>query len=107
MSTVTTYSLSDMLHSTVPRLNAKGQNWGIFYICFMDTIKAKEFWGHFDGTLPALVLSTAATAADIAVKTQWDKDKWLAKTLLTQQLPNSTVMEIYLKKTVQKTVVVE
>ena len=68
----------------------------------MDAVEAKGFWGHFDGTSPSPVLSATATAADIAAKAQWDKDERSAKTLLTQQLPDSTVMEIYLKKTVQE-----
>ena len=34
-------------------------------------------------------------------KTQWEKDEYSAKTLLTQRLLDSTVMEIHLKTTVK------
>src|ERR1700678_4454659 len=51
MSTVTTSSLSDTLPSTVPKLDAEGDNWAIFLVRFMDAVEAKGFWGHFDGSL--------------------------------------------------------
>ena len=70
MSAVTTSSLSDTLPSSVPRLEAEGENWAIFYVRFMDAVEAKGFWGHFDGTLPAPVLPVTASAADIAAKAQ-------------------------------------
>ena len=68
----------------------------------MDAIEAKGFWNHFDGSSPAPVLSTTATAAEIEAKNQWDKDERLAKTLLTQKLPGSTVLEMHLLKTVKE-----
>ena len=49
MSSTTTSSLSDMLPSTILMLNAEGSNWAIFYIQFMDAIKDKGFWDHFNG----------------------------------------------------------
>jgi len=84
MSTVTTSSLSDMLPSTVPKLEAEGKNWGIFYVPFMDSVEAKGFWGHFDGLLPESTLSAKPTEDETKAKNQWAKDKWSAKTLLTQ-----------------------
>ena len=47
---VTTTSLSDSLPSSIPKLDASGLNWAIFSVRFMDAVKAKGFWGHFDGT---------------------------------------------------------
>ena len=102
MSAVTTSSLSDTLPSTVPKLEVEGDNWAIFYIWFMDAVEAKGFWDHFDGSSTAPALSTTATAAEIAAKAQWDKDEHSAKTLLTQKLPDSTVMEIHLLKSVKE-----
>ena len=102
MSTVTTSSLSDTLPSTVPKLEAKGENWGIFYVHFMDAVKVKGFWGHFDGSSPEPTLSAIPTEDETKAKNQWAKDKHSAKTLLTQCLPNSTVMEIHSKKMVQE-----
>ena len=102
MSAVTTSSLSDTLPLTIPKLDSEGENWVIFYVRFMDTIEAKGFWNHFDGSSPAPVLSATATAAEIEAKNQWDKDECLAKTLLTQKLPDSTVLETHSLKTVKE-----
>ena len=102
-SSTTTSSLSDSLPSTVPKLNAEGDNWAIFYVRFMDAVEAKGFWGHFDGLSPAPVpvSGTAPTDAEKTAKIQWDKDERSAKMLLTQRLPDSTVMEIHSKTTVK------
>ena len=102
MSSVTTSSLSDTLPSSVPKLDAEGDNWAIFYVRFMDAVEAKGFWGHFDGTSVAPVLAATATAAEIGAKSQWEKDERSAKTLLTQKLPDSTVMEIHSLKSVKE-----
>ena len=87
MSTVTTSSLSDTLPLTVPKLAAEGDNWAIFYVRFMDAVEAKGFWGHFDGTSPAPVTTSASSDAENAAKIQWEKDECSTKTLLTQRLP--------------------
>ena len=100
MSSVTTSSLSDTLPSTVLKLDAEGDNWAIFFVRFMDAMESKGFWGHFDGTLTLPVTTSSSSAAEIAAKTQWEKDERSAKTLLTQWLPDSMVKEIYSKKTV-------
>ena len=102
MSTVNTSSLSDTLPSTVPKLDAEGDNWAIFLVRFTDAVEAKGFWGHFDGSSSAPVTTTSSTEAEIAAKNQWEKDERSAKTLLTQRLPDSTVMEIHSKKTVKE-----
>ena len=38
MSSVATSSLSDTLPSTVPKLDAEGDNWAIFFVHFMDSV---------------------------------------------------------------------
>ena len=68
----------------------------------MDAVEAKGSWGHFDGTSTLPVTTTNSSAADIAVKNQWEKDERSAKMLLTQRLPDSTVMEVHSKKTVKE-----
>ena len=99
MST-TMSSLSDTLPSTILLLDTEGSNWAIFYICFMDVIEAKGFWEHFDGSMTPPVLLEIPMAAETATKIQWDKNEQSAKALLTQRLPDSTIMEIHSKKTV-------
>src|SRR6202522_3537120 len=102
MSTVTTSSLSDTLPSTVPKLDAEGDNWALFLVRFIDAVEAKGFWGHFDGSSSPPVTTTTSSDAEKTALTQWEKDERSAKTLLTQRLPDSTVMEIHSKKTVKE-----
>ena len=102
MTTVTMTSLSDALPLSVPKLEANGTNWAIFLVCCRDAVEAKGYWGHFDGTTPVPTLSTPPTMKETTAKTQWEKDEQSAKSLLTQKLPDSTVMKIHMKATVQE-----
>ena len=116
MSTTTT-SLSDTLPSSIPKLDASGINWAIFSVRLQDAIEAKGFWNHFDGssTRPEQTYTAVVTATDgstsggnsiipdtelAASQSQWDKDERSAKSLLTQKIPDSTLMHIHTKKTV-------
>jgi hypothetical protein len=107
MSTSTT-SLSDTLPSTVPKLDSNGQNWAIFHLRFTDAIEAKGFWGHYDGSTPCPTLpgepvpTPGDRAAHLTALSQWEKDERSAKTLLTQKLPDSTLLKIRLKKSVKE-----
>jgi len=118
MSSVTTTSLADTLPSSVPKLDASGLNWAVFSLHFQDAVKAKGYWGHFNGTsehpaapkledLPVMTADAPAPAApsaeDLAAAiNQWDKDKWSAKSLLTQKIPDSALMHIQNKKSVKE-----
>jgi hypothetical protein len=112
---VTTTLLSDSLPSSIPKLDASGLNWAIFAVRFQDAIKAKGFWSHFDGAgthLSAVPVSETGTDgvvtisppsdAKIAAVDKWDKDKWSAKSLLTQKIPDSTLMRVHNKWTVKE-----
>jgi hypothetical protein len=99
---IATASLSDALPTSVPKLESNGTNWAIFLVRFRDAVDAKGFWGHFDGTTPVPSLSTTPTAAETAAKSQWEKDERSAKSLLTQKLPDSTLMRIHMKVTVEE-----
>ena len=100
MSTVSTSALADALPSTVPKLEAKGTNWAVFLVRFCDAVKAKGYWGHFDGSTPMPTLPEKPTSKEIAAKDQWEKDERSAKSLLTQKLPDSTLMKVHTKGTV-------
>ena len=105
MSTsITTASLSDALPSSIPKLDASGSNWAIFVFRFEDAIEAKGFWGHFDGTVsrPVPADVAAPTTTEVAAIAQWDKDERSAKSLLTQKLPDLTVVMVHGKKTVKE-----
>ncbi|KDR67142.1 hypothetical protein GALMADRAFT_37024, partial [Galerina marginata CBS 339.88] len=99
---------SDTLPSTIPKLELKGTNWAVFRVRFKDAIEAKGFWGHFDGTSirPGTTTTTAAvlgpTADETAAQRQWDKNELSAKSLLTQKIPDSTLMRVHDKNTVRE-----
>jgi len=119
MSVVTT-SLSDSLPSSIPKLDTSSINWVIFSVCFQDAVEAKGFWGHFNGastcpvnsTIPGTMMpggSVATTARSAmtpeelaAAQSQWDKDKQSEKSLLTQTIPDSTLIQIHSKKSVKE-----
>jgi len=105
MSTsIATASLSDVLPSSIPKLDASGSNWAIFVFRFEDAIEAKGFWGHFDGTVSCPVPADVAAlmTTEVAAIAQWDKDERSAKSLLTQKLPDLTVVMVHGKKTVKE-----
>ena len=104
MTTIATTALSDALPSSVPKLDTSGTNWAIFVFRFQDAVEAKGFWGHFSGSTPAPVAVDPAkpTSDESAAKAQWDKNERSAKSLLTQKLPDSTVVMIHAKVTVKE-----
>ena len=100
---VTTTSLSDSLPSSIPKLDSTGLTWAIFSIRFQDAIEAKGFWGHFDGSTPRpTAATTTPTDVEKAAMSQWDKDERSAKSLLTQRIPDSTLMHIHTKRSVME-----
>jgi hypothetical protein len=91
------------LSSTVPMLDASGCNWAIFVFRFQDAMEAKGFWDHFDGSASRPIAANATpTATETFAMGQWDKDEHLARSLLTQKLPDSTVVLVHGKKTVRE-----
>ena len=81
----------------------------------MDAVEAKGFWGHYDGTVvrPEAVGTTVTSPEGITTTTpptqvmldavlQWDKDERSAKSLLTQKIPNLTLMLVHNQRTVKE-----
>ena len=99
---ISTTALADTLPSSILRLDPTGSNWTVFLFHFQDAVDAKGFWGHFDGSTKAPTLSTPPTQPELAAKTQWEKDERSSKSLLTQKLPDSTLVLIHLKTTVKE-----
>ncbi|ETW85218.1 hypothetical protein HETIRDRAFT_115390 [Heterobasidion irregulare TC 32-1] len=87
---------TNTLPSNVPKLDPKGTNWVIFSIRFKDAITTKKKWGHFDGTAPcpSFTVATGATLSEKQLTTiqTWNDDEASAKYLLSQRLPDSTVI---------------
>jgi hypothetical protein len=67
-------------------------------------VEAKGYWGHFDGMVgrPTAADPAAPTATEMTAIAQWDKDERSAKSLLTQKLPDSTVVLIHGKVLVKE-----
>jgi hypothetical protein len=99
---VSTTALADTLPSSVPKLDPAGSNWTVFLFRFQDAVDAKGFWGHFDGTSARPTLSTPPTEPELEKQLQWDKDERSARSLLTQKLPDSTVVLIHSKTSVKE-----
>ena len=87
-------SLSDQLPGSVPKLDSSGLNWAIFSVHFQDAVEAKGFWGHFDGseTCPTAANPEDPTDEETTKINQWKKNERLAKSLLTQKLPDLALM---------------
>ena len=68
MTTLTMYFLAVWHSAAIPKLEAEGENWAIFFMQFMDAIEAKHFWGHFDGMTLEPTLSLAPTDKEIKAK---------------------------------------
>jgi len=110
ISNMSTTVTTNTLLSNVPKLDVTGKNWAIYQIWFTQAVQSKGVWGHLDGTTPcptgtpAVVPPTtegtdgeggqppAAPVIDTALLVTWQKDEALALDLLTQQIPNSTVI---------------
>jgi hypothetical protein len=92
MSTALT---TDLLPSSVPKLESTGLNWTVFKLHFQDVLDAKGFWGHFDGTAFPPVVSSPATAAEAEALTLWNKNERTAKSLLTQKIPDSALILVH------------
>ena len=84
---MSTQSVSpDTLPNSVPKLDPRGENWAIFKICFQNAMEVKEKWTHFD------TKNTRPT--DKVLAEEWDKDERMAKYMLTQRLPDSTIIRV-------------
>jgi len=93
---------NDTLPGSIPKLDHRGKNWAIFKIRFQNAMEAKDKWGHFDGLMPRPEQTLPFTQADVTenesvvdevdLAAKWDKDKRTAKYMLTQRLPDSTLV---------------
>ncbi|OJA13051.1 hypothetical protein AZE42_11791 [Rhizopogon vesiculosus] len=93
---------TDTLPSNVPKLDIKGANWAIFSLCFQIAVEAKELWKQFDRTTPRPIGSSmiapdgtvTVSPPDPDTLALWVKSEGLAKHLLTQCIPDSTVLRV-------------
>src|SRR5713101_6642159 len=76
----------DSLPNSIPKLDPCSKNWAIFQIQIQNMMEVKEKWVHFNKKF--------MLPANQALAAEWDKDERVAKYMLTQRLPNSTVIHI-------------
>jgi gag-polypeptide of LTR copia-type len=91
----TTLTTTDLLPSSVPKLEPTGLNWTVFKLCFQDALHVKGFWGHFDGTVVCPVVSSPATTDETEALALWKKNEWTAKSLLTQKIHDSALILVH------------
>ncbi|KAG6852042.1 hypothetical protein H0H87_011211 [Tephrocybe sp. NHM501043] len=105
-STTSATLLANSLPSSIPKLDPSGSNWAMFALHFEDAVAVKGFWGHFTGASahPAIPKNSAtALSKDVAAAVVlWDKNKLMAKSLLTQKLSDSVLMRIHRKPTIKE-----
>jgi hypothetical protein len=93
---------TNLLPTTVPKLESTRLNWTVFSMRFQDALKAKGFWGHFDGSADCPALSKPPKPEEEVALTLWNKNKHTAKSLLTQHIPDSTLIHIHGKVLVKE-----
>ena len=68
---------------------------------FQDAVECKGFWNHFDGTETQPTASATPTPDKVKAIDKWDKEERAAKSLLTQKLPDGTLMRVHRHATVK------
>ena len=84
----------ETLPANIPRLEPNGSNWAIFSMRFCEAMTISRRWGHFDGTDfppapkdPANILDTEKAETE-----KWEYDDKVASYLLSQRLPDTTML---------------
>jgi hypothetical protein len=93
---------TNLLLTTIPKLKSTGLNWTVFLMWFQDMLKARGFWGHFDGSTVCPALSKPPKPEEEATLAQWNKNKQTAKSLLIQHIPDSTLICVHSKVLVKE-----
>ena len=80
--------------TNIPCLEIDGTNWAIFSIRFRQAMQATGRWEHFDGSKPPPVVKDIAnpTTDEVEAVAAWEKEDQVARYLLSQRLPDLTVL---------------
>ncbi len=84
----------EQLPANIPRLETDGSNWAIFIIRFRKAMKVTRHWGFFDSTnsYPALKDPLKPMDEEKAATEKWAYNDQVAQYLLSQRLPDSTIV---------------
>ena len=91
------------LPTNIPQLKPDGTNWTVFSLRFREAMQAMRQWGYFDGTKlrPIPRDPGAPTNAEIEALKSWDHEDVVARYLLSQHLPDMTVLSLDQYQTAQ------
>ena len=80
--------------TNIPRLEIDGTNWAIFSICFCQAMQATGRWEPFDSSKPPPVVKDIAnpTTDEVEAVAAWEREDQVARYLLSQRLPDLTVL---------------
>ena len=80
----------------IPHLEPDGSNWAIFMMSFKDSMKVTSRWGYFDGSRPKPRPKDIKnpTDAEIEAGERWEHEDAVASYLLSQHLPDATIMRM-------------
>jgi hypothetical protein len=86
----------EKLSAVIPRLEPNGSNWAIFQKRFRDAMKVTRRWAFFTGdkARPVPVDPAHPTTEETTKMEKWDYDDQVATYLLSQRLPDTTVMRL-------------
>ena len=95
MST-STPAAPEQLPANIPRLEPDGSNWAIFLMRFRMAMQATNRWDYFDGSKPRPVAKDTSAPTDEEKESAkcWEHDDLIARYLLSQCLPDSTVLRL-------------
>ena len=82
--------------AVIPRLEPDSSNWAIFMMRFKDSMKVTSRWGYFNGSQPKPRPKDVKNPTDteIEVGERWEHEDAVASYLLSQRLPDATVMRM-------------
>ena len=84
----------EQLPANIPQLELNGSNWAIFMMHFKDAMQVTQQWGYFAGLKPHPKVQDMDTPTDdkLSAIEQWEHDDLVASYLLSQCLPDITVI---------------
>lgn len=86
----------EKLPANIPRLEPNGSNWAIFMMRFRDAMKVTRRWPYFTGAKPHPKPTDVSkpTDAEIEAAEKWEHEDSVASYLLSQRLPDTTIMRL-------------